>query len=175
MQNFIRPEIQVALWQWWEVIVGAGLIAMGLWWSLGVGGLMMFVGVLAAFVGASLIFVGLPRGRFRGTRDGVGSVDFDEGQITYFGPLTGGAVALRDLDELALIRHGQSPHWRLTGGGDALFIPTGAAGADELFDAFATLPGLRTGRLLSALEEAGAHDTVIWTRDSGAFRSDRLH
>jgi hypothetical protein len=92
-------------------------------------------------------------------------VDVDEGQVTYFGPLTGGAVALRDMEILALIRSGgQSPHWRLTANGGDLHIPTDAEGADDLFDAFTTLPGLRTERMVQALRDGTHDDVVIWQR-----------
>ena len=174
MSGFIRPEARAAIKRWREVIVGAGLAFLGGWWMSNAG-LMSYVGTATAMLGAALVVLGLQRARFRGQSGGPGSVDVDEGQITYFGPLTGGAIAIRELRELALIRSRQTPHWRLSTRAEELFIPTDAAGADDLFDAFTALPGLRTERMLAALRESGAHDTVIWQiTDRGADPSS-LH
>jgi hypothetical protein len=92
-------------------------------------------------------------------------VDVDEGQITYFSPLTGCAIAVREVTALVLVRaHGQSPHWRLSSEAGDLYIPVDADGADALFDAFSTLPGLRTERMVSALKDGTREDVVIWQR-----------
>ncbi len=164
--SFIRPEAQTLLWRWREVLFGAALSALGLAAGIGPGGLLGMIGWVVAAVGAGLALTGYQRARFRSRpTGGPGAVDVDEGQVIYFGPLTGGAMALREMSELALIRARQSPHWRLSGGADVLFIPVDAEGADALFDAFTTLPGLRVERLLSALETEVDSDIVIWTRD----------
>jgi hypothetical protein len=58
--------------------------------------------------------------------------------------------------------------WRLKqGDGQALLIPAQAAGAEALFDAFASLPGMDSQSLVAA---AGgrAGDGVIWRRGRGA-------
>ena len=38
-----------------------------------------------------------------------------------------------------------------------------AEGADQLFDVFARLPGLRTGRLLAAMEARPRQPVTVWT------------
>jgi len=164
--SFIRPEARSLIWRWREMLAGAGLFVLGLLAGVGPGGLLGTVGWVMAAVGAGLALTGYQRARFRARpTGGPGAVDVDEGQVVYFGPLTGGAMALHDTTELALIRRDRSPHWRLTGGGDELYIPVDAEGADALFDAFATLPGLRVERLLAALEGDAETDIVIWSRD----------
>ncbi len=175
MTQFIRPEVQAALWRWREVLAGALLVVLGLWGILGPGGLVALVGILAVCVGLGLCVIGAQRTRFRGDTGGVGSVDVDEGQVIYFGPMTGGAVALRDMTELALLRTGVTAHWRLTAGKETVYIPINADGTDALFDAFATLPGLRTERMLGVLNQDTAHDTVIWSRSPVRSIDDRLH
>ena len=175
MTQFIRPEAQAALWRWREVIVGAFLVILGVWWIVGPGGLMAAVGAIATCVGIGLCIIGTQRTRFRGARGGLGSVDVDEGQVIYFGPMTGGAVALRDMTELALLRTGVTAHWRLSAGKETVFIPINADGSDALFDAFSTLPGLKTERMLSILKQEQAHDTVIWSRSPVRAVDDRLH
>lgn len=165
MSGFIRPEAQAALWRWREVLFGALAVVVGLNWALRTGGLLTYVGAVLVVLGAILVYLGVQRARFRAIgQGGPGAVDVDEGQVVYFGPMTGGAMAMRDVDELALIRTRQTPHWRLSSGPETLFIPVDAEGADALFDAFTTLPGLNTERMLGALKDNFTHDTVIWER-----------
>lgn len=162
---FFRPEAKAALWRWREVLLGAALALLGLWWSLGPGGLLAVPGWALVLGGAALGFVGVQRGRFRGAGDGPGAVQVDEGQIAYFGPLTGGVVALNALERLTLDATLRPAHWRLEAPGQApVMIPVNAAGSDALFDAFARLPGLRTERMLAELRAGKPHATVIWER-----------
>ena len=67
------------------------------------------------------------------------------------GPTTGGAVSLADLTSIAFRRdHTGSAAWILSEPGQLLVVPVDAAGAEALFDAFTTLPGLGAQRLLAA-------------------------
>jgi len=175
MPDFIRPEIQRALWWLREVVTGLALILLGIWVVLGLGGLMSFLGSGLIVAGGLLALIGVQRTRFRQSSGGLGMVDLDEGQVTYFGPLTGGAVALRDLEDVSLLRSRQTPHWRLRAGDTEVLIPTDASGADALFDAFATLPGLKMEKVLAELSAKGAHDTVIWSRTPTQPHGRRLH
>lgn len=163
--TFFRPEAKEMLWRWREVLAGAGLVLLGLWWLIGPGGLLVLPAVALVLAGAALAFVGVQRARFRAVGDGPGAVQVDEGQIAYFGPLTGGVVALTALERLSLEGAAQPAHWRLEVPGQAdLMIPVNAAGSDALFDAFATLPGLRTERMLTELRSGRRHAVVIWER-----------
>ena len=135
MSTFIRPEAKAALMRWRETIAGGLLATLGIWWIIGPGQLMAIIGGAAVVAGIALMVIGYQRARFRSSQDGIGSVEVDEGQVTYFGPLTGGAVALRDLTELALLRTSVTTHWRLSTRDAQLYIPVDAAGADALFDA----------------------------------------
>lgn len=175
MSTFIRPEAKAALMRWRETIAGGLLATLGIWWIIGPGQLMAIIGGAAMVAGIALMVIGYQRARFRSSQDGIGSVEVDEGQVTYFGPLTGGAVALRDLTELALLRTSVTTHWRLSTRDTQLYIPIDAAGADALFDAFATLPGLRMERLLATRNNTQAQDTVIWERTSARPSTAALH
>lgn len=162
---FFRPEAKAALWRWREVLVAVGLAVLGLWWIAGPGGLLRVPAVALLVIGAALGWIGIQRGRFRGTGEGAGAVQVDEGQVAYFGPLTGGVVALRDLERLSLDRTARPAHWRLDAPGQApVMIPVNAANADALFDAYARLPGFRTERMLTELRGGPAHAVVIWER-----------
>jgi hypothetical protein len=123
-----------------------------------------------------LIWIGVQRARFRIDAGGAGAVQVDEGQITYFGPLTGGATAVADLERLTLDRGLTPAHWRLDAADTpALLIPVNAEGADALFDAFARLPGLRTERMLSELTKGQDQAVVIWERNPLRPAHIRLH
>lgn len=162
---FFRPEAKAVLWRWREVLVGVGLALFGLWWIIGPGLLLALPGWAFVLGGIALGLVGAQRGRFRGAGDGLGAVQVDEGQIAYFGPFTGGVVALAALERLSLDRTASPAHWRLDAPEQApVMIPVNAAGADALFDAFSKLPGLRTERMLSELRAQRGHAVVIWER-----------
>lgn len=162
---FIRPEVRAALWRWRELLIGAAITALGASWVLGPGGLLGWVGGLLIVAGLALVVIGVQRARFRAGSDGPGVVTVDEGQITYFGPLTGGAVALSEIERLTLDPTARPHHWILQQPGQPpLYIPVNARGAEALFDVFATLPGLRTEQMLGALHNPGDSPVVIWQR-----------
>jgi hypothetical protein len=174
--SFVRPEAMDALRRWREVLVGVIAIVIGLWWVFGPGRLLTMPGAALIAAGVALLWVGVQRGRFRSSGGGAGAVQVDEGQVTYFGPLTGGAIALRELQTLILRKSLRPDHWQLDQPGHPpLLIPVNAAGADTLFDAFATLPGLRTERMLEAMRTQSAADIVIWEKDPSIRAQIALH
>lgn len=163
----IRPEAKEQLLRWREVLAGMAAVLLGLSWLFGNSALLLLPGAALALGGAALIWIGVQRARFRGEGQGPGSVQVDEGQITYFGPLTGGTAALQDLSGITLDPTFHPAHWRLTQPGlPEVLIPVNAEGAERLFDAFATLPGLRMDRVLARLKSPGKHPTVLWQRDA---------
>ena len=165
--RFLRPEARAALWRWREVLAGIAAALFGLWLVAGPGLLLAVPGYALILAGGAFCWIGFQRGRFRSDGMGPGAVQVDEGQIAYFGPLTGGVVALRELERLSLDRSSYPPHWRLDQPGQAaLMIPVDAAGSNALFDAFAALPGLRTERMLAELGNPKAPSVVIWERRS---------
>jgi len=180
MKDFLRPEARAFVWRWREVFGGALVALLGLWWILGPGLLLGYIGYLLLAAGCVFIWLGIQRTRFRGPDGGAGAVQVDEGQITYFGPLTGGTVALRELQRLSLERSLFPAHWKLDQHGQPpLLIPVNAAGSEALFDAFATLPGLRTERMLAELnapyDKVKPAGIVIWQKPDQAPKGIRLH
>jgi hypothetical protein len=176
----IRPEARAALWHWREVI-GAGALALAGMWLIALGGFVLIpAGALAILLSLGLATLGYRRLRFAQDGSAPGVVDVDEGQISYFGPAFGGAVAIPDLMELRLITAGGRRMWRLKQtDGQALLIPIEAVGADKLFDAFSALPGLNSQTLVAALEPASTQTAgtsisvspdsrVIWRRPARA-------
>jgi hypothetical protein len=174
--TFLRPEARSTLWQWREVLIGGGAVLFGIWLTAGVGWLLDFVGIPLIVGGIALIWLGVQRARFRGGKGGPGAVEVDEGEVSYFGPLTGGTVALRELDALIIDGNMYPAHWKLEPrNAPALYIPVNAAGSDALFDAFASLPGLRTERLLGALRENRRQQIVVWQCSSARPANTLLH
>lgn len=163
--SFVRPEVTAALSRWRGVLTGGVVALLGLWWILTSTGLLGWIGWPLAAIGAALAFTGLQRLRFASGRGGPGVVSITEGQVAYFGPLTGGVVALSELDRLEIDHSGKPAHWVLHQPGQpALSIPVTAENAEALFDIFAALPGLSMERLLARMRAGEAHVDVIWHR-----------
>ena len=158
----IRPELRDAMIRHREGLAGLALIALGLWWASGTG-LLPWIGWLVTLVGGAIAYTGLQRARFRRVEDGPGVVKVTEGRVAYMGPLDGGTVDLADLDTLTLDPASRPPVWRLATPEAELAVPVSALGSDTLFDAFARLPGLDTGRMLAELER-GEREVVVWSR-----------
>lgn len=172
----IRPEAKSWLLRHREALAGAALAVLGFWWLAGPGGLLRLpaVGLIAG--GGALLWVGRQRSRFRAAGDGQGVVQVTEGQVAYLGPVTGGALSLHEVSVLTLDRRHPPGAWVLEQPGqDSLVIPVNALGAEALFDAFASLPGLRTAHMLAALQSSDLHRTVIWRRDTRTDAHLRLH
>ncbi len=174
--NFFRPEAKAEIWRWRESILGGAVALLGLWLVLGPGLLLAVPGYAMILGGALLVWLGIQRARFRAAGQGPGAVQVDEGQVTYFGPLTGGTVSLRELERLSLEGDMFPAHWRLDQrGASPLMIPVNAAGAEALFDAFATLPGLRTERMLAELGRDRHQSVLIWQRHTEPTKPVLLH
>lgn len=171
----IRPELLTLLRRANEVIAAGVVLLFGLWLIWLGGYLLTPVGAAIGAVGMAWGLMALRRMRFAQTVDAPGMVEVDEAQIGYLGPQVGGYVSLPDLIELRLIAMRGRRVWRLKQqDGQALLIPVDAAGADRLFDAFASLPGMDTAALVQALEAPpitgssslalAAETKVIWRR-----------
>ena len=174
--SFVRPEARAQLMRWREVLIGGGMAALGLVWAMGPGGLLGWIGWALILAGAALAVTGLRRMRFRQDGLGPGVVQVDEGRISYFGPLDGGAVAASELERLILDPTDHPACWVLEQPGSApLHIPVNAAGSDALFDAFGALPGLDTRRLLGHLDRKAPMPVVVWERRTARPPNYRLH
>jgi len=170
--SFIRPEARAAIWRWREVVAASGILLIGAYWAFGFGfGVLHWLGYVVLVIGVIAMVAGLQRVRFRGAQGGAGVVTVDEGQVAYFGPLSGGVIAMRELTKLTLDPTMEPPHWVLSQIGEqTLYIPVDAKGADGLFDAFASLPDLNTESMLKTLRSGAFHPVVIWQK-----KPPRLH
>lgn len=174
--TFIRPEAKAVLWTWRELIAAALLLGFGLWSVFGGYGLEVIFGWACVGVGTVLAVIGAQRLRFRQGAGGPGVVQVVEGQVSYFGPLTGGAVAASEVQRLAVDHTARPAHWVLEQPGQPpLEIPVNAMGSEALFDVFTALPGLKTERVLQGLQDKGPHQVVIWERNPEPVQLHRLH
>lgn len=151
MTGFLRPDLRRLLWRWREVLAGLAVVLAG-WWLARLGGpFWLGVGVVVALAGAAVALGGWMRARFANGAAGAGVVQVVEGQIAYFGPQAGGFVALGDVTSLAIAPDGAGGFvWIVASPDTRLEIPAGATGAEALFDAFASLPGVDMSRIASA-------------------------
>lgn len=180
--SFIRPEIAAGFQRLQEVIAAAVTAALGLWFVSRGGVVLGAIGLTLLGTGCAWAVMALRRLRFRQAGSAPGVVTVTEAQIGYLGPRVGGFVGLPDLAELHLLTLRGRRVWQLRQtNGAALHIPVEAAGAEALFDAFATLPGLDTATLVAALESEAPTDSkvvalntanrLIWARSgSGMVR-----
>jgi hypothetical protein len=166
--GLIRDEVLAAAHRGRELIA-AGLVALAGLWLMWLGGYLLFpLGSVILVLCAVWVRQTWRRLRFSQDLSAPGVAEVDEGQVGYLGPTFGGFVALPDLLELRILTMQGQRLWRLKqSDGQALLIPVSAAGADRLFDAFASLPGMDSQALVAA---AGgrAGDGVIWRRGRGA-------
>ncbi len=170
----IRADVRAALWRAREAIAAGGLGLFGLWLMALGGYVLLPLGGMLAVLAVLWAVQALRRMRFVQDVDAPGVVEVDEGQVGYLGPSFGGYVALPDLVELRLIVIHGKRLWRLRQeDGQALLIPVSATGAERLFDAFATLPGLDSQALVAALAE-GAGARVVWRRGTDTVALRRI-
>ncbi|MEM9969567.1 MAG: hypothetical protein AAF762_00495 [Pseudomonadota bacterium] len=164
--SFVRPEVSAGLWRWREVVAGVAAVCLGAVVATGRIGFLGALGWVIVFVGFALIVSGVSRGRFRNAGGGRGVVEVDERAVRYLGPEIGGAVALGQISRIAVAL----PHaWELTdAAGQRLTIPVDAEGAEALFDAFISLPGMTSATLAEAAAEPPESRRVIWERPHGS-------
>ena len=166
--SFIRPELVRKANRWRETLAGGMAAALGFLWTLTapVGSALFIIGTVLMIGGILLGIAGIQRARFRIGQDGQGLVQVDEARVTYFGPFEGGSVAVEDMVQLDLDT-GTTPsaRWVVTASsGEGLEIPVDAKGAEDLFDVFASLPGLETEALLRDLEDGIQKRVTVWSR-----------
>jgi hypothetical protein len=171
----IRREVTALLWRGREALWALAVIVAGLW-LIWLGGYVLApLGAAIGLLGAGMALLASRRLRFHQAVDAPGIVEVDEAQVGYLGPASGGFVSLAELVELRLITVRGRKLWRLKqADGQALLIPVEAEGADALFDAFASLPGMGTAALVAALDpaqpETGAATTGLPSLQTDAMR-----
>lgn len=166
MAEFFRPEVRAFFWRWREVLLAGGVLALGVWWALTGVGINRWLGYIFCAIGIGWAVAGIQRARFAQDGDGPGVVQLRERRLAYFGPLDGGVIDIEDLAKLEIDPTSRpAPSWVLTGiDGMQIAIPINAAGADALFDVFATLPEIKTSAVLDVLSHTPDARVTVWSR-----------
>lgn len=166
MADFFRPEVQAFFWRWREVLLAGVVLALGIWWALTGVGINQWLGYIFCAIGIGWGIAGAQRARFAQDGDGPGVVQLRERRLAYFGPLDGGVMDIADLAKLEIDPTSHpAPSWVLTSiEAQQLSIPINAAGADALFDVFATLPDIKTGTVLDVLSHTPDARVTVWSR-----------
>ena len=160
--SFIRPEVAESVRKWREVLIGIGLLGLAAILMQDAYGGRFWIGILVTALGLGLVFTGVPRARARTAGGAAGVIEVDERRITYFGPVSGGAMAQEDIRRIAA---DPGRRWVLSSvSGELMTIPMDAEGREALFDAFTALPGLSASRLAEAIQQDVSRRTVIWER-----------
>jgi hypothetical protein len=158
------------------LIIVFGVMCLGLYWILTSYGLLKIIGYPLLFIGGALGYSAIQRLRFQRNNEGQGIVHFVEGQITYFGPESGGIAAVGDITRIMLSKNGRESVWIIEQPAHpSLKIPTNAKGADRLFDAFVLLPNWNVEFTLSRLEDNQSHEDVIWQSNHYLDQSKYIH
>lgn len=164
MSNFIRPEARRTLRRYQQPLIGAAVVALGLWWASGFG-LIRWLGIVTLVLGLGLVIEGLRRARLlRGGGFGPGVVEVDERQIAWFAADMGGAVSVDALSWVSIHSYPDKPaNWVFQQkDGQRLSIPSDASGADKIIDALAPLNGIDLSLAAQALAHPTEKSFVLW-------------
>ena len=167
MADFLRPEVRALAWRYRDMLFGAVVLLLGVFWAQRSFGILQWIGFGMIALGAIWAIAGVQRARFRQEGDGPGVVQIRERRLAYFGPLDGGVIDVEDLTMLEIDPSSHpEPSWILTGiGGQRISIPINAAGAEDLFDVFAVLPGIKTNTDLDVLSRTPNARVTVWHKD----------
>jgi len=177
--SFIRPEAQVIVARWRDVIIGGVMMACALVIGAGAAGLVWIMAALLFLLGAGLAVTGWQRARIA-SRGGAGVapglVELDERQLSYLAG-EGGAIVV--LSEVNRIEIEIAPPPEGAAAGDMIWvfrrmghpparIPADALGADRLIDALAGFSGASYENVIRASRspapEQGKAHFLIWQR-----------
>ena len=171
----IRPEARKAIYDLREVIIGGVLVIIGGNWVVNGHTLQPVIGGLLGALGLVFLFLGWRRVRFPAGAGGAGIVEVTERQITYLTGTGGGAIAIDALIRVEVQTGSGGTLWVFTAeDGGVLMIPGDATGAETLFDALVSLPGINYDQATRAAKAPGSlgghRDTfLIWQKDKRAL------
>ncbi len=171
--SLIRPEAAAFLKKWREAIISGVILLGSLQAASMTFGLVQAMSWVTVLVAAALFIEGVRRARLPERQGGVGMVEVDERQITYLGPLGGGALSIDELQRIKVKTTGLGPaaadfYWEFTDrAGQRLTIPGNAENAGALFDALTALPGADYEAVIRASKSKSGTEQVVWENTQG--------
>lgn len=165
----MRPEARATLWRLREVLA-TGLLTL---WGVHLIGRAVvrdsltlgMIATLITGVATVLLFFAILRLRLITPGKSPGVIEVDEREVRYLSPYGGAYVSLNDLTRLEIVTNDVGTYWVLSHlGGSPLSVPTNADGAEQLFDTFSALPGLRIEEAVRAVA-AGPGRHLVWKRE----------
>lgn len=166
--SFVRPEAAAWLKKWREAIIGGVVLMFNIQLAASSFGLLRGLAFAGILIGAALFIEGVRRARLPDDSGGVGVVEVDERQITYLGPLGGGALSINELARVKVRTTDLGPmtsdfFWEFTDkSGQRLTIPGDAENASALFDALTALPGADYEAVIKASGSTDVAEFLVW-------------
>ena len=166
--SFIRPEVRAFLYKWREAIISGAILLGSLQAASSTFGLVQALSWVTVLVAAALFIEGVRRARLPERAGGLGVVEVDERQITYLGPMGGGALSIDELRRIKVRTTGLGPaaadfYWEFTDkAGQRLTIPGNAENAGALFDALTALPGADFEAVIRASKSRSETEQLVW-------------
>ncbi len=167
--SFIRPDAQAFLSKWREAIIGGIVLMFNIQLAASSGGLLRGIALAGILIGGALFIEGVRRARLPDIAGGVGVVEVDERQITYLGPMGGGAISINELVRVKVRTTSLGPlasdfFWEFTDReGQRLTIPGDAENAGALFDALTALPGADYEAVIRASGTTDESEQLVWS------------
>jgi len=176
--SFFRPEAVAILSRWKGVIIAfsALLASVMLLVRSAANGNTVMIGIatIASIGFAMTAIILVQRVRFMSSERSFGVVEVDEREIRFFRAGGRAILSLETIDRIEISNGRYSgPTWVLhrnvTGLGPVV-VPLTTIGAEQLFDAFAALPGISLSRLIEKSREPPAAIQTVWERDDDRHR-----
>lgn len=164
--SFVRAEVSSTLWRWREVALLLVILALSLWWVFTGHGLMRIIGGGLAAIAILFLYPTIQVARASVAHEiETGVVEITERRIRYLGPETGAEVSIDSLVAVDIEATPNTSVWILAStDGTALKIPTGAEGADRLYDAMSALHGVNFDQMVKALGSDTEKTFTIWRK-----------
>ena len=166
--SLIRPEAAATLKRWREALIGGVVLMFNIQLAASSTGLLRGIALAGILIGAALFIEGVRRARLPDDAGGVGVVEVDERQVSYFGPHGGGALSINELARVRVRTTADGPmtsdfFWEFTDReGQRLTIPGDAENASALFDALTALPGANYEAVIRASASTEAGEFLVW-------------
>ncbi len=155
-----------ALTRWREVLTGAAIVGLGVYWSFSAGSVLRWVAVLVILSGGAILWEGLRRLRLPKGGGGPGIVQVTERQITYLAPDLGGILSVDELTRVEIRSTGGRQVWLFYSAGQPpISIPGDAVGFEKVFDALAALPGVNLEQAIEAASSTVGDLFLVWQED----------